>query len=383
MKKTLVVAIMMVLGLSMTASALDPVTVDECSAVLQGEFQALMDTLNEAFEGALGEATALDLEGLGLTDYAKISLLAAAMCADEDLAAAFGENKETVDTGFTASLGALIAWAGNTATGDAITAAAGALDALKAIPGMSSIPGGPLYIALTTVLGKTPLEAAGIIAMIFDKATATLYGLPYLPDVLADLPGDLANVANPTKTYSLFYYFMTVATPNAVPAILSVSSELQANMIALLTSTLLTEAADYAAVLGTLGTLMGGLGMFAGSIDEDMAAAFTACAGVLGTGVTHLQGMVFPELPILGAIGKDVGEPFSALGDYDGDGVNNLTTYAAVVANGGGVPEFVAAASGANPFYPGNPLMPAAGLIGLAALVSAIAGGGAFVLRKK
>jgi hypothetical protein len=132
--------------------------------------------------------------------------------------------------------------------------------------------------------------------------------------------------------------------------------------------------------------LSGNLTTMAGQLNAlgqtALAAACVAGAETFADGAVVIAAPAAPSFIVLGAA-KLAGEPFSGAGDYDGDTISNAATYAAVMANGGSLESFVGAASGATPFYPGNPLMPAAGLIGLAALVSAIAGGGAFVLRRK
>lgn len=94
-----------------------------------------------------------------------------------------------------------------------------------------------------------------------------------------------------------------------------------------------------------------------------------------------MNAVEIPVMPILGA-GKVDPPPLSPLGDYDGDGITNLDAYNLVMDAGGDYEDFVAAAGGGF-WTTGNPDLPAVGLLGLAALVSVIAAGGAFVLRKK
>lgn len=55
---------------------------------------------------------------------------------------------------------------------------------------------------------------------------------------------------------------------------------------------------------------------------------------------------------------KAINEPFSAQGDADGDGVNNLTEYEFVVTAGGDMEAFISEASENNPFWSGNPNLP-------------------------
>ena len=71
-----------------------------------------------------------------------------------------------------------------------------------------------------------------------------------------------------------------------------------------------------------------------------------------------------------GVIGENAGEPLSATGDLDGDGVSNLQEYNNTLAAGGGVNEYVNAAS--NPLIDGTPesqaSLPATSNLGLLAL---------------
>ncbi len=84
-----------------------------------------------------------------------------------------------------------------------------------------------------------------------------------------------------------------------------------------------------------------------------------------------------------GGPSKDVDEPFSAPGDFDRDGLSNLEEYNQVLAAGGDIDTFVAAASDPSPFWPGNPALPVAGLAGLGVLAAAFVVGGAFAVRKR
>lgn len=81
---------------------------------------------------------------------------------------------------------------------------------------------------------------------------------------------------------------------------------------------------------------------------------------------------------------KTAAEPLSALCDYNGNGDTNAEVYQSVVVAGGGSrADFVAAATGANPYYNGNPALPVAGLLGLSVLAGAFGLAGAMVIRKK
>lgn len=72
----------------------------------------------------------------------------------------------------------------------------------------------------------------------------------------------------------------------------------------------------------------------------------------------------------------------TADGDYDGDGITNAAEYDAVVASGGSPAAFVSMASN---FWsrPDSAGLPAAGIVGLAALMAGCAAVGARVIRRK
>ena len=77
------------------------------------------------------------------------------------------------------------------------------------------------------------------------------------------------------------------------------------------------------------------------------------------------------------------GEPFSAEGDLDGDGLSNAEELAQVLAAGGDMDLFVIATTDPGNFWPGNPDLPVATAVGLGLLAGAVALAGAFMARKK
>lgn len=136
---------------------------------------------------------------------------------------------------------------------------------------------------------------------------------------------------------------------------------------------------DFAELAGLLQVLLDNFGPGgAGFIGPELAAEMEEMIALAAT-ITITP----PPFIIYGSTPKTADEPFSAFGDFDDDGTTNQVVYDGIVASGGGVVEFVAAATGSNPWWPGNPNLPAAGFLGLGLLASAIATGGAFVLRKR
>jgi len=113
-----------------------------------------------------------------------------------------------------------------------------------------------------------------------------------------------------------------------------------------------------------------------------LATAMTDLAADIDDLVVLLLAVALPDFEIYGAA-KLASEPFSAAGDYNGDGLTNGETYTAVTDAGGDRDVFVSAATGTNPFWPGNPGLPVTGMLGLAALAVAAASAGAMVIRRK
>jgi hypothetical protein len=114
---------------------------------------------------------------------------------------------------------------------------------------------------------------------------------------------------------------------------------------------------------------------------EDARLALLSVAGHLDGFGDLLLAVVGPSFANIYGGAKTADEPFSGLGDYNGNGDTNAEVYALV----GGGATFVATASGVPEYqwYEGNPAMPVAGILGLSLLASACAAAGAFVIRKK
>ncbi|MCX5772407.1 MAG: PKD domain-containing protein [Candidatus Hydrogenedentes bacterium] len=77
------------------------------------------------------------------------------------------------------------------------------------------------------------------------------------------------------------------------------------------------------------------------------------------------------------------GPLFAGYGDLDGDGLSNEAEWNAVVAAGGGLDAFLIAATDPDNFWPGNPLLPVAGVVGVGLLAGVLIASAGYVLRKK
>lgn len=503
MKKTLVGVVVMVIGLSLTAAALPPVTLNidplgTCPMpVAQGNLSDLSTWQFGAWVGVLAAAKAnelkaalfddptadpwdwdaqiaghmlpldqIDMEliqitesgpeyifanpGDGVPDLAQLMLLGAAICADDDLNAQFQANLALVN-GLLTNLNNLIA-AANTddvslptaqalagvvtevgAFAASLTTFATAVGALPGMAGTATALAGaagsfqdgadglePLAIGLygyasellplmtddmATIVGPLALVNS-IIAMesgLSSEMNATIGALlgslieelgavnEDLIDGPEDFDPDTANGATPAD-FMLFLAYMVGANHTdvtdgltALAGGLAAPGQLADQLTGLataLTGAGQTELAATATTLAASATTIAGHATAAGTL---FATNYVEITNVLPVIADKLDDPQWPTFSVYGSAGpaKMAGEPFSGAGDYNGDTVTNAATWAGVAGAGGTVADFVAGASGADEFYPGNPLLPAAGLLGLAALVSAIAGGGAFVLRKK
>jgi hypothetical protein len=152
---------------------------------------------------------------------------------------------------------------------------------------------------------------------------------------------------------------------------------------------------------GLLGSLLSGIGDVVTELTQLALTCHTTAASIAVTLptlaaeleqsgddvdalVVALQGVTLPTFVIYGS-SKTAAEAFSAAGDYNNDGVSNLTVYNGVSPAGTVAqrPAFVTAVSGANNFWQGNPNLPVLGGLGLMLLAGGCALGGALRLRRK
>ena len=123
--------------------------------------------------------------------------------------------------------------------------------------------------------------------------------------------------------------------------------------------------------------------LFAGMMgtSEAMHTTIDAIIRLLTDGSTGLPRLA--EYVVFGYQEKTITEPFSAQGDFDGDGVSNVTEYNDVMSTGGDIGVFIEAATDPSPFWPGNPDVPVAGAAALALLAATLAFGSAVLLRTR
>ena len=128
-------------------------------------------------------------------------------------------------------------------------------------------------------------------------------------------------------------------------------------------------------------------GLYQLAMLEPIVAICDALVAEIGV-VVPLLAIPNPVFEVFGGGAKTADEPFSALGDFDGNGISNGDEYDAVIAGGGTDADFIRIASGGKNttdafLFPGVEPMPVAGLLGLAILGGAVAIGGAFIIRRK
>ena len=433
MKKTLIGMVVLAAGLPMAAMALPPVTLDvSCitATTLRAEYVAFMDVVDDDLDPALTDFESLTYDddaeewvwATGVPDDFKLALLGAAMCEDSDLADDFDDNKADFLTLFVDKLDALVTYGtGGAGSAQAKLVAGGvAVQGLFALGGVadgfSDFLDGALvgdyapyavYKTMIIAMCTNPLFAlddgndSGGFDWIDEEPLNDVYDLgedtddipgyiPYLCPTLAYIIQEDIGAVEPMSTARQFAFGMRVGFSNAVPALLSMSTAGFDGLTDFGENDLLADFREYQDQFGLFGLIFhdviaGYAATLYGGGTGPVPAAGAYYAPVLDAGHAFLGGaaalaaLELPELPVLGEITKAAeDQPFGKAGDYDGNDFTNEQTYLGVLAHGGGAAEFVAAASGADPLS-----VPAAGLIGLAALVSAIAGGGAFVLRKK
>lgn len=377
MKKTLATLVVILMGLSMTASALPPVTYDPtagCPLTMNfngyqfstwitllrqadaDELRAVLYSNPEAEDADLIPIPwqQVDLEGGvgdGVADFAQAVLLTSATCADPGILADFQVNA-ALAAGLITDLGALVDWADDA---DSLTAVGQAVIDAGTLLSNEDLIGLGTYVQMFADLLLPEINSDSSIA-------DTVGGLGVVAEVIA-AEASLSTEMNMT---------MSMLLTSLLEGLAEAPSELDETPLAGLTPAQICQY--FAGQLTDTAALAEGMGQTAlADACEAGAATFTAGAEAINKPVAFT---------VVGVTKLD-NEPFSAAGDYDGVGMINAEVYAYVEAAGGDAADFVAGASGSSDFWTGNPELPAAGIIGLAALVSAIAAGGAFVLRKK
>jgi len=301
---------------------------------------------------------ASDMEGMvgdGLSDRLQLALLAANLCNDPsgNVAVQYANNLEAFG-GLIAKFYALIA-----AVTDPID-----------LPTRLNADG----ISLAAFANTLPVPPYGTIkAQLLALAAA-------MDDPNAGASALLAGFATKFGMYVPIFeglgpWFVGMAGTSA--AMDDTMNDLMFNVDYGIVKDLAPAGAGLAALAGYLhGTAaqLGGFGQPAlAALLQGDANALDALVAIIGT-------IGWPVIEIYGVSGKTDIEPFSGPGDYDGNGDTNADVAAKV---GSDPAAFVAAASGAAPFYAGNPNLPVVGLFGLSLLASACAAAGAFVIRKK
>ena len=313
-----------------------------------------------------------DIDGImvgdGLSDRLQLALLAASLCADDPLVTGQYEANLAAFAGLMTKFWAVIT---------AATPLVGTLDA----------DGDNLALLATEALtaGYINGATAGLLGVV-------AAGMTHVPTGEED-PGASQLLAAFVGTFSAYVPIFEGLAPWFV-GMAGTSAAMDATIEDLMfnadpgygiVADLAPAGAGLATLAGYVGTAAGMIGGLNGlpGITVNVAALVTA----LGADVTGLGGVVtiigtisWPDMVIYGVSGKTATEPFSGTGDYNGNGDTNAQVEDAV---GSDPATFVAAASGANVWYSGNPEMPVAGILGLALLAGACVMGGAASIRRK
>ena len=351
-KRSCVLFVVALLGVSSASVALEPVVLGECpyvDDVVEG-FDSQLATLIGLL-GSVGveevpapsEWITADMEsvldvmdGDGIPDYYQLGLLGAVLCEASakataaDVLAQFESNRDLYDL-LVADLGALFA----------------ALDALAD-------------------------EMADVAALL-----PTGVGLD---DLIAGLLGASALIDGFLVEYGVLPIALG-AVNDVFAGLAGLSTEMELTFVGLLAG-LMEDIVDPLAEMVALSEF---LVIAAGMLGPPLDAPCLALAANIDAALAMALAITPPDFEVYGVTAKDVGEPFSAFGDYNENEDSNLTVFGTVVGDNTPNlrPEFVAAASGANPFYSGNPGLPVAGIAGFVLLVGAVAAGGVLAARKK
>jgi hypothetical protein len=326
----------------------------------------LLDSLALFIDSLPNYATA-DLEnamaGDGVPDSYQLGLLAAAMCAGEtNLQAQYAFNKNLVATKLIAPL----------------TPAAGLLFGTTGHPGIYQ-----QAIDLSAALKAWALTA-GLPA---ELATSANSIAAQIDGIIVQIDGFLGSL-----TVAQLQQYVTIALPllgqveDLLAGLVGLDSEMIGILYTLVTPDLIAEIdgviadvrTQYIPMIQAVVTQGGAL------VPTALVAQLNMAATDLGAAADLVEPFVAfvaaPGFKIYGVGAKTLTEPFSGLGDYNGDGVSNATVYSTLLRGGeGSRPIFVEVASGFAPYQ----AAPVAGMFGMALLAGVVALGGALSLRKK
>ncbi len=193
-----------------------------------------------------------------------------------------------------------------------------------------------------------------------------------------------AEVNTFVTTYGSFLPLLNAFAP-IFAGLGGLSTEMSDTFVGIINNDLLGALTD---VTDEMALLRDGCLLIAGSVPippmtAPVQAELTSVASGLNDMITAMGSVSLGAFEIYDDA-KTASEPLSGLCDYNGNGDTNAEVYQSVVVTGGGSrADFVAAATGANPYYNGNPALPVAGLLGLSLLAGAFGVAGAMVIRKK
>jgi len=355
-----------------TASwALPAVTLPGTSCSYVSDFTTGFDAQAASLLGILA---ALEVEGLpadwhdadlesgmvgdGVPDYMQLGLLGAVLCSgDAGVLDQFNTNKATY-LGLVSQVATIFTNAG---------ALAGTMDTT----GDNML----LWLDDTTIPGLGGLRPRDVLP------GGTVTQIEGIANGLIDAGAEITTFVT---TYGSYIGLLNGFAP-IFAGLGGLSTEMYNSFEEIINVDLLGELGD---VSTELTTLSGYCAYVAGAVPAPpmttaLSTELMATAGAIASVATAMSGVALPPFEIYG-VAKTSSEPFSGAADYNGNGDTNLEVYQnVVVQHGGGRPEFVAAASGANPFYTGAPGLPVAGLLGLSLMAGACGLVGAFSIRKK
>lgn len=387
MKKMLLVLMAMVFCSTMAFAACPPTIMksdEACSLRVDlleqaGTFFYILGALD--FPGAPTSITTADIDADGLPDIEQINLLSSLLC---------GPNGASVQSQLDANKAVYATLISQFQT---------AIDTGTPVPALMTTAGADAQAVLTALTGSGLESSMGAIFTLVVGAMAG--GAEDLQGSIDDFntylfllaqPIDYvaaeAGISSEAKAYVSTFYSTLLAASVTGPVTEDGGINDQVTLLQTIAAAMTNDTylqavlAQNGAPAPLIPTIVAGWNQWK-SVVSGANAKVLASQASLGAAALGLHNLGLALLAVQDpAFGDTFGcsklatEPFAGAGDYDGNGQSNAEVYAAV----GGGAAFVAAASGSNPFYPGNPSLPVAGLAGLVAMAGAMA---AYVARKR
>jgi len=311
---------------------------------------AEMELPTEDWATADLESVDYEINGDGIPDSYQLAMLGAALCAgDPEITSDFTANVAQFDHFVDQLLEGIELL---TALGSEMNAAKSQLTSL-----MNSLLEDPELVFATSYLFNDITDTADSISEYSQVAGIIGDALPEFSEWFAAFAGtsDAARDTIDDLTWMVVGYIQSYCSGNPISY-----------------TNLAAEAANLRLLANNITT----------PLPADVKEDFLALADQIDAYWDFAEQVTIPYFTIYGTASKSATEPFSAEGDYNGDGLSNKEAYDLVTAAGGGREAFVQAAASDNGFWQGNPALPVAAMPALCALAAGLLAVGGIRLRK-